>query len=94
MFSVAVVNGNVFMIGNKIANIFQCDEFDSAAMFCTYMCTSIFILLYGCLCGGSGYFVSEEMRKSVRFKFYFMAMGTSLEELEISVKVTNYIGLN
>ncbi len=34
--------------------------------------------------GDSGCFVNEEMRNNVRFKFYLMAMGTSLKELEDS----------
>ncbi|MES2673194.1 MAG: amidohydrolase family protein [Pseudomonadota bacterium] len=32
--------------------------------------------------GDSGCFVNEEMRNNFRFRFYLMAMGTSLEELE------------
>jgi predicted TIM-barrel fold metal-dependent hydrolase len=32
--------------------------------------------------GNSGCFVNEEMRNNFRFRFYLMAMGTSLEELE------------
>lgn len=32
--------------------------------------------------GDSGCFVSDEMRNNFRFRFYLMAMGTSLEELE------------
>jgi len=32
--------------------------------------------------GNSGCFVSEEMRNNFRFRFYLMAMGTSLKELE------------
>jgi predicted TIM-barrel fold metal-dependent hydrolase len=32
--------------------------------------------------GNSGCFISDEMRNNVRFKFYLMAMGTSLKELE------------
>jgi len=32
--------------------------------------------------GNSGCFISDEMRNNFRFKFYLMAMGTSLKELE------------
>ncbi|MES2822212.1 MAG: amidohydrolase family protein [Pseudomonadota bacterium] len=32
--------------------------------------------------GDSGCFVNDEMRNNFRFRFYLMAMGTSLEELE------------
>ena len=32
--------------------------------------------------GTSGCFISDEMRNNFRFKFYLMAMGTSLKELE------------
>lgn len=32
--------------------------------------------------GNSGCFINEEMRNNFRFKFYLMAMGTSLKELE------------
>jgi predicted TIM-barrel fold metal-dependent hydrolase len=32
--------------------------------------------------GDSGCFISDEMRNNFRFKFYLMAMGTSLKELE------------
>jgi predicted TIM-barrel fold metal-dependent hydrolase len=32
--------------------------------------------------GGSGCFVNDEMRNNFRFKFYLMAMGVSLKELE------------
>ena len=32
--------------------------------------------------GNSGCFVSDEMRNNFRFRFYLMAMGTSLKELE------------
>ncbi len=32
--------------------------------------------------GGSGCFVNDEMRNNFRFRFYLMAMGTSLKELE------------
>jgi uncharacterized protein len=32
--------------------------------------------------GKSGCFINDEMRNNFRFKFYLMAMGTSLEELE------------
>src|SRR5690349_8435008 len=32
--------------------------------------------------GNSGCFVNDEMRNNFRFRFYLMAMGTSLKELE------------
>lgn len=32
--------------------------------------------------GNSGCFINDEMRNNFRFKFYLMAMGTSLKELE------------
>ncbi|MET0355289.1 MAG: amidohydrolase family protein [Cellvibrio sp.] len=32
--------------------------------------------------GNSGCFINDEMRNNFRFRFYLMAMGTSLEELE------------
>jgi hypothetical protein len=33
MFAAEVINGDVFVIGDKIANIFQCNKFNAATGF-------------------------------------------------------------